>query len=68
MMNRAIVRICTELGGLIVFNRHDGAVFQFPMSRDVYETYEACERIFRGPWMIWGNEFSAPSDWHVETA
>ena len=68
MMNRAIVRICTELGGLIVFNRHDGAVFQFPLSRDVYETYEACERIFRGPWQVWGNSFSAPSDWWVETA
>lgn len=68
MMNRAIVRICNDLDGLLVFNRHDGSVFQFPLSADVYDTYEQCERIFRGPWHVWGNEFNAPSDWHVETA
>ena len=68
MMNRAIVRICNELGARLVFNRHDGSVFQFPMTRDPYLTYSACERRFRGPWDVWGNSFSAPSDWHIECA
>lgn len=68
MMNKAIVRICTELGGLIVFNRHDGAVFQWPITVDPYETYDACRCIFEGPWNVWQNEFRAPSDWHIETA
>lgn len=66
MMNKAIVRICTELDGKLVFNRHDGSVFQFPVTRDVYDTYEQCEHIFRGPWSVWNQEFNAPSDWHIE--
>jgi DNA polymerase I-like protein with 3'-5' exonuclease and polymerase domains len=68
MMNRAIVRICSELGAKLVFNRHDGSVFQFPLSADVYEMYERCEAIFKGPWQVWNTEFHAPSDWHVECA
>jgi len=63
MMNRAIVRICTELGALIVFNRHDGAVFQFSNMTDMESMTNACRRIFSGPWSVWGNEFNAPSDW-----
>lgn len=65
MMNRAIVRICTELGGLIVFNRHDGAVFQFADTYDAADMQRKCEAIFRGPWQVWGNSFAAPSDWEV---
>lgn len=67
MLNRSIVRICNELGGLITFNRHDGAIFQFPLSRDPWQTYQECEAIFKGPWNIWGTSFAAPSDWHIET-
>lgn len=68
MMNRAIVRIGNELGGRIVFNRHDGAVFQFPLSMPLGETYEQCRIIFSGPWYVWGHEFHAPSTWEVVSA
>jgi hypothetical protein len=67
MMNRSIIRICRELGGKLVFNRHDGSVFQFPITQEPFMTYEQCEAIFRGPWPVWGNAFSAPSDWWIET-
>lgn len=65
MMNRAIDRICRELGGLIVFNRHDGAVFQFPATTDADHMMSSCRMIFAGPWDVWGNAFRAPSDWEV---
>jgi DNA polymerase-1 len=65
MMNRAIVKVCTELGALIVFNRHDGAVFQFSNHTDVEEMTQTCRRIFAGPWHVWGHAFTAPSDWEV---
>lgn len=65
MMNRAIVRIGNELGGRIVFNRHDGSVFQFADTCDVDEMTDKCRSIFRGPWIVWGKHFEAPSDWEV---
>ena len=67
MMNRAIRRICEELGALLVFNRHDGSVFQFPDTYDAADMTDKCREIFRGPWVVWGNCFSAPSDWEVVT-
>lgn len=70
MMNRAIVRVGNELGGRLVFNRHDGSVFQFSSShcdQDPWHMYTACERIFRGPWHVWGHAFHAPSDWEIMT-
>jgi len=68
MMNRAIVRICGTLDAKLVFNRHDGSVFQFSNEYGVEETITACRAIFAGPWDVWGNSFNAPSDWEVVTA
>jgi hypothetical protein len=65
MMNRAIVRIGNELGGRLVFNRHDGSVFQFATTTDPCDMQAKCEAIFRGPWEVWGKSFSAPSNWEI---
>ena len=64
MMNRAIAQICGH-GGQIVFNRHDGAVFQFPAELPEKDALALCHGVFTGPWQVWGHAFHAPSDWEV---
>ena len=65
MMNRSIIKICNELGALLVFNRHDGSVFQFSNETNAEEMVSKCRAIFAGPWDVWQNRFDAPSDWEV---